>query len=136
MESEFFRKIKNCLYIQNENLIRDMFYIEEHITPDLHIKYTSDYTILEYVVRTLTRLDLELKLGLTFTILNCPADDKEFIEWFVKFFMLIESLDDSGFELTELHKEILYNKYSPFEGELDSVYPNYNEFKIVFLETN
>lgn len=128
----FYSIIKLLFYSDSTDLAKDLFYVQDQLTEDFGIIYTTNLEMLELVVRTLARLDLKFKLNLEFKILGCPEDQKEFIGWFVKFFMLLESLDDYGFDLTEEHKDILYNEYSPYDGELD-MKPNYKEFRIKFI---
>ena len=131
MESKFSQIIKIALKEDSTDLIRDLFYIQDKLTEDLGIKYSSNVGMLELLIRVLVRVDLDLKQNLTFTIVGCPEDEQEFMTWFTKFFMLLESLEETGYELNEEHKSILYSEYSPFREEMN-LKPNYNEFKIEF----
>lgn len=92
-KSKFFQLSDLALIANSQDDLAKIFSLDGLVTRELEIIFQKDLEILEYVIRTLTELNIKYKMLDTYVIVNCPAEERDFICWFVKMFTYLESTD-------------------------------------------
>jgi hypothetical protein len=76
----------------DDEMIKDLYRINEYVNDDFSLNYIDEPEILEMCARILTRIDIELKLfGGVFTICNCPIEKQMYVSWLFTLFAFLES---------------------------------------------
>ncbi len=137
LKPKFFQLIDSAIYTDSTQVIKNLYTIREYVTDDLEIIYTNDIEVLEFIVRTLAVLDLEL-VGKVFEgkfkVINCPIEQVEFVTWFVQFFALLESSQYPRFKYNLYHASIFNQDYAPNGLDYNQLEYGYWELKVEFEE--
>jgi hypothetical protein len=127
----------------DDEMIKDLYRINEYVNDDFSLNYIDEPEILEMCARILTRIDIEFKLfNGTFVICNCPIEKQMYASWLFTLFAFLESetqnwtidTSDSIYSPNEEHYKVFSSEELPKDIDIKDLNFLYEKVTVQFKD--